>query len=431
MGDQEKALKGKKGRARNLILHLHPPRIRKDSIRYTLTFGLGGMAALLFLIQILTGILLRFNYVPTPGEAYDSILGLKSNLIFGNLVRNLHHWSGIFFVFITFLHLLRTFYTGAFYRERRWNWIIGLCLMVLVILSNFTGYLLPWDQLAYWAVTVSTAMLHYIPFVGDQMVSSIRGGTDVNSSTLLLFYNFHTAVLPITLIILMSFHFWRVRKNKGVVLPEDASEELVPADPDLVSKELVVSLVLIATLLLLSIFSNAPLLERANPANSPNPAKAAWYFMGVQELLLHLHPFFAALLIPSAFFLFLTYLPFFRYKEQYRGRWFMTEKGRKLALYALIAGILFTMAGILADEYLVNMEAVFPHLAPAISNGLIPLVLLFAIITGIVYMVRKRYRADKSEVILFLFTFLMAGYTVMTLVGIFFRGPGMKLVWIF
>ncbi len=431
MDDQEKVVKVKKGRARNLILHLHPPRIPKDSIRYTLTFGLGGMAALLFLLQLLTGVLLRFNYVPTPAEAYDSILGLKSNLIFGNLVRNLHHWSGIFFVLITFLHLLRTFYTGAFYWERRWNWIIGVCLMVVVILSNFTGYLLPWDQLAYWAVTVSTAMLHYIPFVGDQMVSAIRGGTDVNSSTLLLFYNFHTAVLPITLIFLMSFHFWRVRKNKGVVLPEDASKEMVPADPDLVSKELVVSLVLIATLLLLSIFSNAPLLEKANPANSPNPAKAAWYFMGVQELLLHFHPFFAALLIPSAFLLFLIYIPFLSYKKQYRGRWFFSEKGRKLALYALLAGILFTAIGILADEYFINMEALLPDLTPAISNGLVPFVLLIAVIAAIVLFIRKRYRADKSEIVLFLFTFLMAGYTVMTLVGILLRGPGMKLMWTF
>ena len=264
--DQTEKVKTSSTRSRNLILHLHPPMIKKASLKFSLTFGLGGMSAVLFLLQVFTGLLLRFSYVPSPNEAYDSILAINNNILFGQLVRNLHHWSGIFFVLITFLHLLRTFYTGAFYWERRWNWLIGVALMVLVIFSNFSGYLLPWDQLAYWAVTVSTAMLRYVPGIGDELLSLVRGGKDISSSTLLIFYNFHTAILPLTLVILMSFHFWRVRKNKGVVVPEDASKEMVPADPNLVTKELVTALVLIATLLVISIFFSAPLLDRANPA---------------------------------------------------------------------------------------------------------------------------------------------------------------------
>ena len=214
--EKSATIKEKKGRSRNLVLHLHPPRVSKESIRFTLTFGLGGMAAVLFLLQVFTGVLLRFVYVASPAEAYDSILTLQDSILFGKLIRNLHHWSGIFFVLVTFLHLLRTFYTGSFYWERRWNWVIGIVLMVLVIFSNFTGYLLPWDQLAFWAITVSTSMLNYIPLFGTQLANFVRGGNEVGAPTLLIFYNFHTAILPLTLVILMTFHFWRVRKNKGV-----------------------------------------------------------------------------------------------------------------------------------------------------------------------------------------------------------------------
>ena len=419
----------KRGRARNLVLHLHPARVRKESIRFTLTFGLGGMAALLFLMQLLTGMLMRFTYIPTPTEAYDSILVMKNELLFGRLVRNLHHWSGILFVIVTFLHLLRTFYTGAFYHERRWNWIIGLVLMVLVVFSNFSGYLLPWDQLAYWAVTVSTAMLHYVPYVGNSLVTIVRGGVDVNSSTLLLFYNFHTAILPLSIALLMAFHFWRVRKNKGVVVRAEASPETVPSDPDLVAKELVTGLALIAFLFILAIFLEAPLQERANPASSPNPAKAAWYFMGVQELLLHFHPFVAAFLIPTAVLVFLISIPYLNYDQEYRGKWFFTDKGKRISVYAMIIGSLFTLALIFTEEYLVNTETLFPDLLPVLANGIIPLIIPAGLFVLIVLYMKRQFRTDKSETVLFVFTFLMAGYAVLSIIGIWFRGPSMEIMW--
>ncbi len=387
------------------------------------------MAAVLFLIQVFTGVLLRFTYSPTPADAYDSILAIQHYILFGQLVRNIHHWSGILFVVVAFLHLLRTFFTGAFYPDRKWNWVIGISLIVAVIFTNFTGYLLPWDQLAYWAITVSTSMLNYFPVIGDQLTSFIRGGQNVSGSTLLIFYNFHTAILPLTIVILIVFHFWKVRKNNGVVVPEDAGREIVPSNPDLVSKELVVALSLIAFVLILSILFSAPLQERADPALSPNPAKAPWYFMGIQELLLHFHPFFGAILIPLLFLTALIWLPFLHYQKQYQGIWFFNAKGRKLAWVALISATLFVIAGILLDEYFPDFESWLKTIPPVISNGLIPFVLVSGFIAIITLIVKKKYKTDKSELILFVFSFMIASYAVLTIIGIWFRGPGMKLIW--
>jgi len=419
----------KKGRARNLVLHLHPPRVSKESIRFTLTYGLGGMAVVLFLLQVFTGLLLRFVYVASPSEAYDSILTLQNSILFGQLIRNLHHWSGIFFVLITFLHLLRTFYTGAFYWERRWNWVIGIVLMVLAIFSNFTGYLLPWDQLAFWAITVSTSMLNYIPLIGTQLANFVRGGSEVGAPTLLIFYNFHTAILPLTLVVLMAFHFWRVRKNKGVVVDQNASKEMVPADPDLVTKELTVGLALIAFILLISVFFNAPLQERADPAFSPNPAKAPWYFMGVQELLLHFHPFFSAVLMPGLFLIAMFWLPFTQFSTKHEGIWFLTEKGKKLALTAVVAAAVFVPAGVLLNEYVFDFEVWMENIPAVISNGLIPFLLTGLVLTAWFLFIKKRFKPDKSEIILFIFTFVMTAYAMLTFIGIWFRGPGMVLTW--
>jgi len=257
----------------------------------------------------------------------------------------------------------------------------------------------------------------------------VRGGEEVRANTLLIFYNFHTAILPLAIDLLMSFHFWRVRKNKGVVVAKNADDVMVPADPDLILKELVVALCLIAFVLLISIFFDAPLQERANPAYSPNPAKAPWYFMGIQELLLHFHPFFAAVLIPVLFLFGMFLLPFLKFKEQHEGIWFFNQKGRKLALIAAITAIVIVPAGILINEYFLDFEGWMKNIPPVISNGLIPFIIIGVILTAYFLFIKKRYKPDKSELILFIFSFMMAGYAVLTFVGIWFRGPGMVLMW--
>ncbi len=148
----------------NFVLHLHPMRIDKRAIKFTRTFGLGGISALLFVILFITGTILRFSYIPTVEHAYDSIVELQTHSIFGQFIRNIHHLSGKLLVVISFLHILRVYYSQSIFKKRAQNWIFGLVLMFLVVLSSFTGYLLPWDQLSYWAVTVITQIIEYIPF---------------------------------------------------------------------------------------------------------------------------------------------------------------------------------------------------------------------------------------------------------------------------
>ncbi|MEA3477044.1 MAG: cytochrome b N-terminal domain-containing protein [Bacteroidota bacterium] len=413
---------------RNFALHLHPVNISKEAIRFNRTFGLGGMAALLFIIQAFTGILLRFLYEPVPEKAYDSILFIQNEVLFGQFVRNIHHWSGIFFVLVTFLHLLRTFYAQSYYSPRRINWVIGVVLLFIVILSNFTGYLLPWDQLAFWAITVSTNMLEYFPLVGGWLQTAIRGGAEVGPATLLNFYNFHTGILPLSLIALMGYHFWRVRKAKGVALPESqAGAPKINTWPDLVLKEVSVALVLIAIILLISVFGDAPLLDRANPAYSPNPAKAPWYFMGVQELLLHFHPFFAVVVIPVLFFVAMFCLPYYKIKDINPGTWFHSEKGKKLTVYCAILALVVTPLTILLDEYVLDFEKWLDGLPLWLSTGLVPFVLLVVGCWLLVLILRKRFKADKVEVIISMFTMMVVSYAVLTIVGIAFRGPGMVL----
>ena len=410
----------------NFIFHLHPPKVLQESIKFNRTFGLGGMAMLLFLIQGLTGTLLRFAYVPSPAKAYDSILFINNSILFGGFVRNIHHWSGIFFVIIAFLHFIRVFYSQAIFVPRRVNWIIGIALLIFAIFSNFTGYLLPWDQLSFWAVTVATNMLSYIPFIGDGMLKIIRGGNDVGAATLLNFYNFHTGILPMAMILLMIWHFWKVRKAKGVAVAEGLSDHKVPSNPDLVLKELVVGLILIALIFFLSALFDAPLQERANPAFSPNPAKAPWYFMGTQELLLHIHPFFAFVVIPIFFFGGLIWLPF-AIKEGNQGVWFHSEKGKKLALQAAVLAIILTPIAILMEEYVLHFEDWLPGWPKGVSEGVIPFLLLIGSFALYTFFIKRKYKASLIELLIALFTVFVVSYIVLSIIGIWFRGEGMVL----
>ncbi len=413
---------------RSLILHLHPATINEKVIKFNHTFGLGGMAVILICIQFITGLLLRFNYVPFPGGAYDSILHLQNNILFGQLIRNLHHWSAVFLIIITLLHLLRVFFTGAFHGKRQFNWVLGIILFLIIIFSNFTGYLLAWDQLSYWAVTVSTSMLEYIPFIGTYLMEIILAGKEVGGSTLLLFYNLHTGIFPILLILIMAFHFWRVRKAGGVVVPKSEKEDnFVSTIPNLVAKEFVVAIVLIAFIFSLSIIFNAPLLEKANPTFSPNPAKAPWYFLGIQELILHFHPLFSAIIIPSIILFAAIFLPYFNYDTNETGIWFYSEKGKKLGINSLILGASLTIIFVLLSEYIIDFTNWFIFLPEIISNGLIPFTLISSGFLFYFQYLSKNKKANMNEIIQTLFIFLLSSLFVLTLIGIYFRGEGMSL----
>ncbi len=418
-----------------LFLHLHPPTVPAATIRYTHTWGLGGMGLVLFLLLASTGLLLMFSYEPAPWQAYRSILHIKEDLLFGNFVRNIHHWGANAFIIVAVLHMLRVFFTGGHRTPRQFNWMLGLSLLLFVLFANFTGYFLPWDQLAYWAVTIMTGMLAYIPLAGSWLQESLRGGDQIGSATLVNFYALHTTVLPILFVIFMPWHFWRVRKAGGVVVPateiEDSVEkqERVHTIPHLVTKELAVALALIAIIFLFSVFVNAPLQEMANPGMSPNPTKAPWYFLGFQELLLHFHPLFAVFVIPALVALALVLLPYFNYDTVGVGTWFLSGKGRRMARVSTATALALTPVAVVLSETVLDFQTWLPGMPPEIHTGLIPLAFVMTAIVGFYLLMKRRFAATRAEAIQTIFVFLFTAFIVLTVIGVWFRGAGMKLVW--
>jgi quinol-cytochrome oxidoreductase complex cytochrome b subunit len=418
-----------------LVLHLRPLRVPEKTIRYTHTFGLGGMSLVLVLLLMGTGILMMFVYVPSPGEAHVSIVRMQDEILFGRLVRGVHHWSANLLVLVALFHMLRVFLTGGFHGPRQFNWCIGLFLFLCILVSNFTGYLLPWDQLSYWAITICTGMVGYAPGIGEWLQRAIRGGTEISSATLINFYTVHTTVVPALLVALSAWHFWRVRKAGGVVIPRVPGEDpgAKPAHvlflPHLLMRETAAALVLVAVVLVVAVLLEAPLGAPANPGMSPDPAKAPWYFLGFQELLLHFHPLFAVFVIPLLAAAALVSVAYVRYDSELAGPWFLSPRGRRMTVVAAITAVLATPAWIVLDEWVLDLGAWLPGLSPALTDGLLPFAVLLAAIVCFYAYVKRRFDASNNEAIQSLFVFLMVAFALLTATGVWFRGSGMALVW--
>ena len=377
--------------------------------------------------------MLKFAYEPAPGKAYESIIYLNNHVQFGRLLRNIHRWSANGLIFVVFLHCLRVFYTSAYAAPRQFNWIIGLILFSAVLLSNFTGYLLPWDQLAYWAITISTSMLDYIPAVGTGLKEWILGGPEPGPKTLINFYAIHTAILPILLLFFLPFHFWRIRKAKGLIIPRSPEEApsikggMVDTMPHLIMREVALAVIVMAVILVTAMFFNAPLDDIANPGLSPNPTKAPWYFMGIQEMLMHFHPVFALLVIPGLLLLGLLSIPYINYEANTTGIWFCSHKGRKMNLLAVVLAAVLTVAAVLLDEFVIAASQAGP--ASLIHHGLVPFSAVLALCIGFYWLVRKRFNATNNEAVQALFTLVVTAFVVLTIIGVWFRGTGMQLMW--
>jgi cytochrome b6 len=215
----------------NVFLHLHPARINRDAVRYGYTWGMGGISLYLFLVLTVTGVLLMFYYHPTKIQAFRDILYLEHDVPFGRLLRNMHRWAGHLMVITIWLHMLRVVLTGSYKTPREFNWVVGVILLVLTLLLSFTGYLLPDDQLGFWAVTVGTNMARAAPLVGNDIRFALLGGSIVDANALLRAYVWHCIGIPVVAIVFMSVHFWRVRKDGGISGPAPVilESEITPA----------------------------------------------------------------------------------------------------------------------------------------------------------------------------------------------------------
>jgi quinol---cytochrome c reductase cytochrome b subunit, bacillus type len=205
--------------ATNVFLHLHPTRIHRTHVKITHTYCLGGLSFFMFLALTVTGVLLMFYYVPSVDKAYGDIAALETNVRFGMLMRNLHRWTAHAMVVLVFLHMMRVFYTGAYKPPREFNWVVGVILLVLTILLAFSGYLLPWDQLAIWAITVGTEIGGSAPVLGSDVNFVLLGGFTIGEAALIRFYTFHVLLLPLAAAIFMAVHFWRIRRDGGLARP--------------------------------------------------------------------------------------------------------------------------------------------------------------------------------------------------------------------
>ncbi len=202
----------------NIFLHLHPVKARKSGIRLSFTWCMGGITFFLFLLETITGVLLMFYYRPTIEYAYNDIIALREHVPLG-IMRELHRWGAHMMVLAVWLHMLRVFLTGSYKPPREFNWNIGVILLLLTMLLSFTGYLLPWDQLAMWAVAVGTQMAGFTPVFGQQVQFVLLGGVEIGPETLLRWYVLHVLALPFVTTLFLAVHFWRIRKDGGISGP--------------------------------------------------------------------------------------------------------------------------------------------------------------------------------------------------------------------
>ena len=366
----------------NLFLHLHPVKVHINTLRPGYTLGLGLISFYLAVILVVSGIFLMFYYVPSTALAYRSMKDLEFVVSFGMVMRNVHRWAAHAMVISVFLHMCRVFYTGAHKSPREFNWVIGVCLLILTLLLSFTGYLLPWDQLAFWAITVGTNIVSYLPWIGDDVRYMILGGNLVEQTALLRFYVLHCVMLPLLMTVLVGVHFWRIRKDGGLSRPSNECvklekeenwgdsitqaaerEEVFPKDPNktyslmvivegesfhveagpddtlltwphLILREFLLFLLVFIVILGVSLVFDAPLEEPANPLHSTNPAKAPWYFVGIQELVSY-SAFFGGAVIPAALVLGLLFLPYLDRSPIGVGVWFSRYRWFGITVFSM------------------------------------------------------------------------------------------------
>jgi quinol-cytochrome oxidoreductase complex cytochrome b subunit len=283
----------------SFLFHIRPRYYEKGSTIFNHTFRLGFFTAFFFFVELLTGLILMIYYTPSPADAYNSILNLLSNVPYGKLLRDIHRLGAEAMVIFTALHMLRTFLTGSYKKERSFTWLTGVVLLGVTLVLSFSGYLLPWDQLAYWAVTIGTSMAEAAPLIGEQLNLIARGAPDIGAGGLLRFYLLHVVLLPLAAVLVISIHYYKVSREHGISLPAHLEEGDVPPEvkkqakqridfiPDLLTHEVFLTALGLFVLLAVTIFFgyNAPLENVANPQVTPLDTKAPWYFWWLQGML--------------------------------------------------------------------------------------------------------------------------------------------------
>jgi len=321
---------------KSFIYTLHPPQIPASSARFTYTFGLGGIAVLTAVLTTLTGLLLMFYYEPTLQGAHASLVLIDSVVYLGHFTRALHYWSAQVMVVAVILHIARIIFTAGYRPPRDVNWLIGLGLLVITLMWDFSGYVLCYDSDTIWALLVGTNLLKELPGVGHTLYLLVVGDQALGPSAILRFYTWH--VFGLTLLGLggIGYHIWRIRVDGGISRPvptSGASRQFVPRET-LFFRELITVLIVTGGLVLLSTLAPPPLGPPAtlNRVGS-DVVLAPWFFLAIQQLLRYVPPLWAGWIIPLAGLAFLALLPLLDRRGPGRGYWFAPERWRPQAAF--------------------------------------------------------------------------------------------------
>jgi len=330
-------------------------RVRDAQLGFRNTWYLGALTLGTFTIQVSTGLLLMLYYHPSIPQGYADMKDLEFVVSSGVMLRSLHRWSAHAMVFLVFMHMAKVFYRRAYQPPRELNWVVGVSLLLATLLLSYTGYLLPWDQLSYWGTTVGASIISSMPFVGARLRFYLLGGHTVNANALLRFYVLHTMIFPLVVIMLIAVHLWRLHKDGGMYEPDEQGKPIlpdhIPAEDDLfrgvenektlsyrelLFREIIGIEALAVVLLSMALIWKAPLDEMANPLHTPNPAKAPWYFTGLQELLHYFPPFVAGIILPVLIVSSLFIIPFVPFFDDVSTadlcRWARDKSGRTITI---------------------------------------------------------------------------------------------------
>ena len=311
-----------RAQVKSFMLHIRPKFYQEGSTWFTHTFRLGFLSTLMFVIETITGLILMVYYTPSPDRAYYDMLDILSNVNYGKFMRDMHRLGAELMVILVTLHMVRVYFTGSYKHPRQFTWLTGVVLLLVTLFLSFSGYLLPWDQLAFWAITVGTNIARAGPLVGEKIRFLLLGGNEIAQNALLRFYVLHCFFLPALVLLLFCWHMWRIRKDGGLACVDqlalrqmiedvppakvktysllgitsgrtvhvetalvDEDQHTVSSSPHLAWRLVLVMMATVALASLLTLVVPAPLEEPANPAVTPNPAKAPWYFLWLQELV--------------------------------------------------------------------------------------------------------------------------------------------------
>ncbi len=458
----------------NFFLHIQGVKTHTNTLRPTYTFGLGLISLFLLAFTTLSGILLMIYYNPSTDDAYNTVRDIKYVVFAGNLMRNVHKWAGEGMIIFVMLHMARVLYTGAYKKGREFNWVVGIVLLILTFMLNLSGYMLPWDQLSYWALVIVSNILQspkeltdvlgvtkYFD-LGSFLKELLLGSTTPGKETLIRVYFLHIMLLPLILFIFLGVHFWRIRKDGGLTKPEifepeevvekkegiftpyntyglmalvrgktpavdKDTENTVLTWPNLLWAETAVFMLCLTGVVVYSFHIDAPLKELANPLIPENPAKAPWYFLGLQEMVSY-SAFMGGMVVPGLAVLGLALIPYLDREQGYVGIWFSNRQGKIVALQSFFIGTA-VLVGLLVFTvkfgWFRTWWANVPQLLIILINPSSIWVVFMA-----VWSIGVTAKTDSTRMgVIALFTMFLLSYVILTYMGTELRGPNWEFYW--